>query len=491
MNKINHIIIRHIVLILIIFYSCENPNNNDSCNCNKELEFVIKYYEGNLPAFKVDVTENNFKSYSSLKTNFLEKSKSIIDTISCFKLVNSYVEFFKDNHSKLTMNFKTVDESNKEELNEFLKSKRFKGRETMPIKTEYKKQYPLNDIRGIYTHKSNTYKIAIVPDKSEFRDYVGIILESSTPLWKPGQIKLEIMIDDSGNSAYLYTKNHGIRFYNRFPYNNGILGEGWFKDNLTEKIDHSTNAEKQFLSKKLNDSIAYLRFPTFSNNYNAKIDSLYKASENDIKASQYLIVDLRNNGGGNDENALPFLKYMYTNPIKTDVIDLYVTKANILKWETWHKEALRDSINYSKEDIEWVSNVISEMKSTPLNSFIKRNNGKLIELPKSEINLKKVAIIYNRNTASSAETPLFWAMQSNNCILVGENSGGYTGYGEVEYTLTGCFGFDLFSSMTKYKEQIKYDGIGVKPDFKLNNDSDWINQTIAILENFDKWKESN
>lgn len=475
-------------VIALALISCQEDTKSSVCSCNTELESVIDYYEENLPAYRVDVLDKNNEHYTSFKDNLLKKANNVADTLSCFKVVNSYVQFFQDAHSKLTMISNAINDSDKKAVEAFQNSQRFKNREFIPVEKGFYKQFPLDDIRGVYTHKSKAYKIAILPDSSESRDYIGVVLESKTPLWKPGQVKLEIKLNNAGNTAYLYMKNHSIRYYNRFPYNNGVLGDGWFKDNLKEKIDYSSNTDRQFFTEKLNDSITYMRFPSFSNNYNAKIDSLYKASEEDIKSSDYLIMDLRNNGGGNDENAFPLIKYIYTKPIKTDIIDHYVTKDNLKKWEEAYKDAQKDTINFKKEDLKWFSDIISQMRSTPFNSFFRRNDGQLIELEESEIDPKNVAIIYNRGTASSAETPLLWAMQSENAILVGENSAGYTGYGEVFNTKTECFNFNISSTMTKYKEALKYDGIGIEPDVQLEYDSDWVEQTIDLLESQHKNK---
>jgi C-terminal processing protease CtpA/Prc len=88
----------------------------------------------------------------------------------------------------------------------------------------------------------------------------------------------------------------------------------------------------------------------------------------------------------------------------------------------------------------------------------------------------------NRWCASSCESLLFLAKESDKTIIVGENSGGYVGYGEVGEIETPCYNFDLTCTMTRYKKQRAYEVIGIEPDIMLDKQKDWIEQTIKFLE---------
>lgn len=53
---------------------------------------------------------------------------------------------------------------------------------------------------------------------------------------------------------------------------------------------------------------------------------------------------------------------------------------------------------------------------------------------------------------------VFEVKESDKSIIVGENSGGYVGYGEVGEIITPCYKFDLTCTMTRYdknKENLK------------------------------------
>jgi len=78
----------------------------------------------------------------------------------------------------------------------------------------------LNVIEGIWTSaEDNEYSIGIFKDTTYTeREYIGIILESSTIFWEPKQIKIELNSTANNNiySAYYYMKDHskqGITAY--------------------------------------------------------------------------------------------------------------------------------------------------------------------------------------------------------------------------------------------------------------------------------------
>ena len=473
---------KNTVILLLLFIS-NYSFSQEACKCSKDLDFVITYYENNLPGFKDNVNSKTKDTYTSLKASLKAEVKKAETKGDCYKLTLQFVEFFRDNHSSIYMRSENIDDSNEEQVQQFLASKTFTSRELIPEDQIDQNQYPLDDIRGIYEIKG-AYKIAVIPNKTALRDYVGVILESKTKLWKVGQVKFELKKTDVQNEflAISYLKNHAVRYNSRFSLKEGVLGDFWFKTSLEKQVNHATDVSYEFDFKTINDSIAYLRIPTFSGRRSAKIDSLYDASFNTIRTKPYLIIDVRNNGGGSDANVNPLLEFIYTNKIKTDKVDLYITKDNIKIWEGWYKDAKEDTINFSEDRVKWFAKRLKKMKKARLNSFMSvSKGGKMSRLYKANA-VQKVAILYNKNCASSCETLLFRAQQSSKTILVGENSGGYVGYGEVGTVYTPCYNFTLTCTSSRYKKQRAYEVIGITPNHYLNNTKSWVDQTIELLE---------
>jgi len=471
-----------LTLLLIVLLFPKIAFAQSACNCEEELNFVTNYYEKNLASFNDNVSAKNQAEYENFKEELRKEARTVEYTADCFRVLVYYVEFFKDNHAGIHMRRESIDETNDEAVAEFLASDTYKSRELYALKKSDLKQYPLDDIRGIY-RADNTYKIAIIPSKTPFRDYVGVILESESKLWKRGQIKLEIKkMGEDNYHAFWYSRNHSLSFSGRYGLKNGILGDFWVKTNKEDAHNYAINKDPVFHFKMLNDSTAYLRIPSFAAHYSAKIDSLYKAADTKIRQTPHLIIDVRDNGGGSDMNVSPLLPYIYTNPIKDDCVKLLVTEDNLKMWRAWKEEWEADSANYSKEEIEWIRNEVARMEKAKPNTWITRSKGGKLKVKDVAEFPTSVAIIQNKYCASSCETLLFWAKESKRTALVGENSGGYVGYGENGALRTPCYNFFLTCTMTRYKEQRKYEANGIAPDYFLKHNSDWIAQTLKLLE---------
>ncbi|NER19090.1 S41 family peptidase [Spongiivirga citrea] len=476
---------RIIILLSFLFSFNGITSAQSKCECEKELDFVTSYYERNLPGFKDNVTSKNTSDYNQFKKDLATEARKTTYKLDCFKILTQYVEFFKDNHSSIYMRMSYPDEKNTDSVSKFKSSSLFLSRESIALSDQEIKQYPVNDVRGIYQTKDSSYTVMIIPNKTALRDYVAIIIESKSAIWDKGQVKMEIKKKKTGGlEALVYLRNHSIKFYPNFSLISGVLGTSWFKTSLPIYNDETINAPKGFSYKKIQDSISYIRIPTFSSGYSAKIDSLYQEALPNFKSTPYLIIDVRNNGGGSDTNANPLLKYIYSNPFETDKVDLWVTPDNLKIWEKWTVAAKQDPENYSNDDVAWFENEVMQMKKAKPYSWIPRSKGRKVRLNKNKTApwIKKVVVITNRNCASSCETLLFWAKKSDKSVLVGENSGGYVGYGEVGTVQTPCYNFTLSCTMTRYQEQRKYEVIGISPDIYFDNQKDWITQAIQVLQ---------
>jgi C-terminal processing protease CtpA/Prc len=224
-----------------------------------------------------------------------------------------------------------------------------------------------------------------------------------------------------------------------------------------------------------------MRIPTFSGNWTAKLDSFYRANHLQIISKPKLIVDVRNNGGGSDAAAFQLLEYMYSKPFLSDQVDLYVTEENIRKSAEWYEENKGDTINFDAEFMAEILDEIERMKSAPLPSFIERFAQQEIRLDSVLKMPSKVYILQNRYCASTCESLLFWAKESDKVVLLGENSGGYVGYGEISSVKTPHFHFDLGCTMTRFVNQRAFEQTGIPPDIYLDNNSDWLEQVKNLL----------
>ena len=471
------------VLLLLLLLPAAMPAQN--CSCSDELNFVVAYYERNLPGFKDNVTRRTRKSYQKRKAELSALAKTTSETTDCFKLLTYYVEFFKDNHSHISMSGAPVNESDPAALAAFKRSATFLHRERIRVDPAAYRDRPLNDIEGIYQTKDSTYTIVIVPDRKGLREYVGVILESRTPLWEPGQVKMELRRKaDQPNTfeAFQYMRNHSLSYFNALVLEDGRLGDSWFKTSLRVRHEFDLNLSAQLEFRELDATTNYIRIHTFSGSQTAMIDTFYQHHDAQVRSKPRLIIDVRNNGGGNDGNAQQLLKYIYTHPFRDDDVDVYVTRDNIKVFEEWYAFMSKDTVNVDPASARYMRDEIDRMKKQPEQSFMRRGNGDWVKLDTILQWPAQVAIIVNNKCASSCESLLFWAKESKKTILVGENSGGYVGYGEIGGVDTPCFGFRLGCTMTRYNRQRQYEVVGIAPDYRLDRHSDWIEQTLRLLK---------
>ena len=94
---------------------------------------------------------------------------------------------------------------------------------------------------------------------------------------------------------------------------------------------------------------------------------------------------------------------------------------------------------------------------------------------------KKIALIFNRGTASAGEGMIQYFIQSDKVVTIGENSGGYIGYGNVMNAVVPCDKFTVQSTTTRYLQKSKYEFVGIEPMYKVNKGKDWISFAQEIL----------
>ncbi len=474
-----------ILTFLLLFLIINLTANGQDCSCNNDFSYVVNFIEQNFPGFDKNVTEKNRKDYEEYKTSIYKKINKVETKNECLKYLTYFVEYFKDNHTKMryTGTSKPVNESSEKELIAFLKSIEYQDTETFKLTKNQLKQYPVNDIRGIYTSSDSTYTIAVVENKTAFRDYIGVVIESKTKLWMKGQLKLELKKKQSNvYEGFVYNKYHNPNYKTIIPFNDGFLDDIWIKTNKENRINYSVNSDKKFFHT-VKDSTVLLRIPSFMEGYTNKIDSLYVAAKTAIETHPYLIIDVRNNGGGNSSNFNKLIPFLYTKPIiDSEVVELYATKDIIKLYEDEFNELMKDSTQVNTETIKAFKEGIQDLKKAKPNSFVRQGED-LDSIILSPLKYpKKVAIVYNSGCASACEDLLFKAKHSDKTILLGDNSGGFVGYGNIFTVYTPCYKLGLSCSTTRYSTQWQYEVIGITPDKKLDYNNDWIEQAIEILK---------
>jgi C-terminal processing protease CtpA/Prc len=234
--------------------------------------------------------------------------------------------------------------------------------------------------------------------------------------------------------------------------------------------------------RQLSERTNYLKIPSFDLSFKNKIDSLIIKNRLAITSKENLIIDLRNNGGGGFDAFQSILPY---------VLDTNLTEAPYYGsvWVSNENYAYYDRTKY--EYTETKQDSIDELKYV---EFLKTNIGRFTPIERSTdtIQLERnsplnIAIMFNRNTASTAEGFILQASESKKVQTYGENSAGAVSYGDwmpVELPDLNIW-VAITTKKMVFKSNEDFESIGISPDkdLKYTNENEWLK---IILEQIEK-----
>ncbi|ACU63763.1 S41 family peptidase [Chitinophaga pinensis] len=276
---------------------------NTSCNCLSNLDTVISNTSANYAGFPDKTSGNKTTAYHNMVNALHKRANGITDPVTCFAIIKDYVAWFKDRH----FDFSYATDSTQWRLSTF--------NEAQLRKSLLKKRQPLE---GIWTNPDSTLQIAIRQTPSG--NYEGIVIKS---LDKKIPVGLVYCTINKTTRGYSYEKYNYLTMDYPAQLQGGVLrlwnAELWGKVypkemNATEQTELATWKNYNFGLdfKQLDQQTAYLKIPTFSRDN--LVQKLISDNDSIIRHTKYLIVDLRNNGGGNTGWAY-LLPYLMTQPI--------------------------------------------------------------------------------------------------------------------------------------------------------------------------------
>ena len=449
----------------------QNMMMAQDCSCAAQFNFVTNYFEQNNPAFQK--IKNDPAGYTIYKAD-LKKLRTAAnkekDTDLCIRLLDKYVTLLKDHHSGIGFHL------NRKDLGDSIKVAAFKSsaayRQFKKIQVDTSELYTrlntkdIADIEGIYSD-GRSIVFGIVQRENKPNEYIGVVLKTNK-LLDAGHILLEL------------TRQQDSSF--DVSYNIGLLGFNFQRIIKTTTIEHGqipflgfskgsvpSSQGKNYEFKELNDSTNYLRLLSFDARLTRELDSFYLTIDQAIKSKPFLIIDIRNNGGGSESSYFKLLPYAYTKPLQIDSASVWVSPENIKRYE--------ESTTGDYKDL------VARMKKAKPYSFIPQSEQAVTtwSMDSGTVYPKKIALLFNRGTASAGEGMIQYFIQSDKVITIGENSGGYIGYGNVMNAPVPCGKFTVQSTTTRYLQKSKYEFVGIAPMFRVKKTDDWIRFAQEVL----------
>lgn len=398
------------------------PNINKTYSTSEletDLTFLLKTSMNVHPSFFQAIDTSEF--YSDVK-NIIDSIKSPLSRVDFYKLISPLISKLKCSHAEVGF---PIDE-----WNYFLKNDGY----SFPYEIQYNK--------GIFV-KSSYDKKSYLPNGTEILLINGIPADSLFQLFKRNKggekdsWRNIITSKLFKNFLWLY----GICSPYKITYfdNNGIikvLNTNGIKFNNNDSSNSILKAELASYSFKiLPDSIGYINYRSMSNDFSDPFQYFLKRAftEFQSKGCKGLIIDLRENSGGNSYYGELLLTYITDLPYK-------LSSRKLWKASKEFKEYMRSRI---PSYIRWLSYPpaiwIAELFYDEAKMFIADDNEiveiKYIEsVPKSNpLRFKgKICFLIGPKTFSSAMQLANAVNDYKLAVLIGEETGGVVNsYGDI------------------------------------------------------------
>lgn len=220
--------------------------------------------------------------------------------------------------------------------------------------------------------------------------------------------------------------------------------------------------------KDLGGGIAYVALNGFGD---MKAAEEFEALMPRLSTAKGLILDLRNNGGGNDEVGIRIARHFTRESFKGYAWKTREVRSSFRAWGQFVKADAPDLSDFQKLALKhYLGTAWYESEATTYQG-----------LPDAELLMPKVVLTGN-STASAAEDMLIFLDSMPNITTVGQRTYGSTGQ-PYSFDLPGGGKARVCTHRLTYPDGREFVGIGVIPKVELNPTiEDWLGGRDVVLE---------
>ncbi|HEY9261803.1 S41 family peptidase [Chitinophaga sp.] len=457
------------VLLLLL---CNTVVYAQECDCRKKFDSVQVYLRKNYVGFIDKVTPVTQQTYTAMVAKLQLQAATIRSATHCLLLVNRYLRFFKDQHLALHIGYIPVTE---------------KIALTQSQLDQLQKQ-PVTAVAGIY-EADHLYKIALVKNLRGLRSYAAVILESTVPEWKPGEVIFELAGSGTDKFDLISYQQHQVNFdtVTISKQRDGLSALGWQRPGSTgrtaarEMPAFGEMPSAAFFFRQMNDSTGYLRIGSFDAANYYQTDSVLNANDEYIRKNTNLVIDIRDNGAGTDKLTERLRPLLYTQPVRIIGADFYATPDNIKSWS----RLLDEQVGKVPDDyLEQLRNMIHQGDGLQ-GRLVSMGPDENMILPSPLPIPAKVAVIINGKCNNTAEQFLLEALQSKKVKVFGAPSAGALDYANVNVVKYSGPDFSIEYPVSRSRRVAMGQGIdnkGVQPEVKLDfSNPGWLEEVVKKL----------
>jgi hypothetical protein len=226
--------------------------------------------------------------------------------------------------------------------------------------------------------------------------------------------------------------------------------------------------EKEVILFSIKDSVAVLTFKTFEKSRLKKIayKKLLGKIFSSIKANgiKHLIVDVRNNGGGDAVPNQELISYLYDKEFQ------------LFKNITTITNKIEDKKYYKQEGVFWFNTLVSwfKLEKKANNLYRAKTKGSDTYSPKADHYKGKLYILTNGRSFSATGEFVSFIKHHREAVFIGEEVGGnqYQNTSGLSYFITlpnSKLRMFIPTVLWELNVNIKNDGHGVKPNYIVRN----------------------
>jgi len=467
---------RKIILIVIVIFIA-NFSHAQNNSCIKDFDYLVSRIKNDYPGYLDKVNKDNEERLKRFENDLREKIKLYPD--SCRTYLRNYTEWFNDNHLRISQT-RSIAKTKSAKNNI-----KYKEVNISELDTTNK------TVEGVWISFGGTIAIKKIDDENyvavaiNYRGYEKhqVIFEFSNK----GENKFNV-ISYRKNRKYMPVKETAslhqdktvLEIHDDTRYVRKTDNPAYNMAFLSSYIPQFPNGLNTYpVAFYLSDSTYYLRIPGFYSDY---ANNIVIKHWQEIISRPNLIIDIRNNGGGQDIYYEKLAELIYTNSFESKGVEWYSTKGII---EDWEYAIANGEI---KEGHEEEAKALTEEMKKNIGGFITHpyyGDNEIIQRDSIYSYPRKIGVIINEQNASSAEQFLLEAQNSSKVTIFGKNNtAGILDYSNAtpKEMPSGKYNLLLPASRSKRLPENPIDNIGIAPDIIIPVDSQ-----KQLFDRLDNW----